>query len=225
MMPNPYLNPKSLPYRFRQRRFHHVQALIQSILQRKGSCRILDIGGEEMYWNVAEEFIDRNNIEIHLLNITPPKISRDKFVGLRGDAAELGHLQDNAFDLVHSNSVIEHVGNWRRMHAAASHMRRLAPAYYVQTPYFGFPFEPHFRFPLFHWMPEQIRYRLLLNFNIGFCGRQDSVNSAMEAIQEIYLLDARQFSDLFPDATIIRERLLLLTKSLMAIRTGTPSGH
>ena len=192
---------------------------IQHFLRLKGSCRILDVGGEEIYWKIAQEFLDESNIEIHLLNIAPVAVAGKKFTCLVGDAADLGHLRDNSYDLVHSNSVIEHVGSWRRMQTMALHVRRLAPAYYVQTPYFWFPYEPHFRFPIFHWLPEQVRYRLLLNFSLGFGGKRDTVDAAVAAVQSSSLLDVRQFSTLFSDATILRERVLLLTKSLMAIRS------
>ena len=219
MIANPYNNPRSLPYKFRQRRFRHVKALIERSLQKKGACKILDIGGEEIYWHIADDFVRHNNVEIHLLNHVPITVNRAKYSSMVGDAANLDHLNDNSYDLVHSNSVIEHVGNWRRMEAMASHVRRLAPSYFVQTPHFWFPFEPHFRCPIFHWLPEQIRYRLLLNLNLGFGGRRHSVQAAMEAVQSASLLDARQFSTLFSDAVIVRERFMFVTKSLMAIRS------
>lgn len=220
MIANPYRNPRSLPYKFRQRRFRHVKVLIEQILERKGKCRILDIGGEEIYWQIAGDFLDHNDIEVHLLNIDSSRGQGAKFVSLVGDAADLGHLDDNSYDLVHSNSVIEHVGTWDRMQAMAANVRRLAPAYFVQTPYFWFPFEPHFRCPVFHWLPEQVRYRLLLNFNLGFGGKRHSVDAAMRAVQSAVLLDRRQFATLFSDATVLHERFLLMTKSLMAIRAG-----
>lgn len=220
LVANPYINSGSLPYRFRQRRFRHIKSLIEAIIERKGSCRILDIGGEENYWDIAGNFLNQNKIEIHLLNIKLQPVTRPCFISMAGDAAQLDHLADNSYDLVHSNSVIEHVGNWHRMRAMASHVRRLAPSYFVQTPNFWFPFEPHFRCPIFHWLPEQVRYRLLLTFNLGFGGRQHSVDAAMESVQSACLLDARQFATLFDDADIVRERVLLMTKSLMVIRSA-----
>jgi hypothetical protein len=66
---------------------------------------------------------------------------------------------DFAFDLVHSNSAIEHVGGWSDMLAMAGEARRLAPAYYPQTAYF-WAAPPGVL--LFHWLPEQVRARWLI---------------------------------------------------------------
>ena len=185
---------------------------------RTGSCRILDVGGTEYYWNIARSFLTDAPVQIHILNLQPASVTGPQFVSMTGDATELGCLEDNSFDFVHSNSVIEHVGDFKRMFKMANHIRRLAPVYYVQTPYFWFPYEPHFRTPLFHWFPEQIRYRLLMNFNLGFFERKESVETAMTAVQSCSMLDRRQLRDLFPDSHIISERFFGLTKSLMAIR-------
>jgi len=217
---DPYKNPKSLSFRFRKRRFKLVKRLIDGVLAEKGTCRIIDIGGTQKYWDISDGYIDNDNIQIHLINKTKVSSSKSNFSSVIGDATELGFLDDRSFDLVHSNSVIEHVGTWNDMRKMAFHVQRLAPIYYVQTPNFWFPYEPHLRFPIYHWMPEQIRFRLLMNLNLGWGGKRKDVDSAMQAVQSWSLLDKRQFSDLFPDAKIINEKFLVLTKSLIAIRSN-----
>lgn len=214
-----YLDRRSLSFQARRRRFAHVRRLIDRVIQAKGSCRIADIGGTAYYWTIAGDYVASAPLEIHLINLDPAPGARDgKFVFHTADACTLDRFDDQAFDLVHSNSVIEHVGSWERMALMASHVRRLAPSYYVQTPNFWFPYEPHFRFPLFQMLPESIRCRLLMRFNLGFGGRRQTVDAAMRAVQSSNLLDATQMRALFPDAHLLRERIGPLTKSLMAVR-------
>lgn len=213
-----YLNPKSFSFRARQRRFAHIRSMIERIIETKGHCRIADIGGTEYYWEIGRDFIAQSNVEIHLLNLEEVLVEKPQFRSAAADARDLGQFDDNSFDLVHSNSVIEHLGGWDGAASMAEQVRRLAPAYFVQTPNFWFPIEPHFRVPMFQFLPEQIRYRLLLNFALGFGGKRATVDAAMRGVQSAALLDARQMQALFPDAEIKRERFGPLTKSLMAIR-------
>jgi hypothetical protein len=102
--------------------------------------------------------------------------------------------------------VIEHVGDWVRMEAFASECRRLAPSYYVQTPYFWFPIEPHFSAPFFHWKSEQSRARALMKRPHGFSEKAADVGAAMRDVQHARLLDKTQFRFLYPDAEHFDEK-------------------
>jgi Methyltransferase domain len=215
-----YIKKKSLPYRFRERRFQHIQPLIEAIIRQKGTCRIADIGGTHYYWKIAEEFVKSNPVEIDLINLSHVDVCGSKFRSLTGDACALDAIADNSYDLVHSNSVIEHVGNWDRMTRMAHNVRRLAPQYYVQTPNVWFPYEPHFRVPFFHWLPEPARAAMLMRFNLGFGGKRANLDAAMRGVQSATLISAAQMRYLFPDAAIVRERAFGLSKSLMAIRAS-----
>jgi hypothetical protein len=198
----------------RQRRSWLIKSLIRKIYEEKGSCRILDLGGKAAYWSaVGRKYLYDHGAQITLLNLEAEEVRPDPlFHSLGGDACATG-FPDNAFDLVHSNSTIEHVGDWERMVAFAAETRRLAPAYYLQTPYVWFPVEPHFRLPIIHWLPEQVRARILLKR-----GGHDNFATAMERVQSARLLDRRQTKTLFPDAELVSERFYGLTKSIMAYR-------
>lgn len=195
--------------------------MIDHVLARQERCRIIDIGGTEVYWRIASDHVDDPRIDIDLINLEALPTTRPNFTSIKADACDLRNFGDMSYDVVHSNSLIEHVGNWEAMSRLAQNIRRLAPAYFVQTPYFWFPIEPHFRVPLFHWMPESLRYRMILRRDMGFMSKAASVSDAVRSVQSAALLDLVQFSTLFPDAEIIRERVLGLTKSLMAIRPVT----
>jgi hypothetical protein len=100
----------------------------------------------------------------------------------------------------------------------AQEVRRLAPRYFVQTPNFWFPVEPHFRLPFIHWLPEPWRASIVMRRACGFYPRARSCNEARCIIDDARLIDARAMSELFPDAVIERERFAGFTKSLIAIR-------
>ena len=52
-----------------------------------------------------------------------------------------------SYDVVFSNSLLEHVGGHAQRAALAREVRSLAPRHWVQTPYRYFPLEPHWLFP------------------------------------------------------------------------------
>ena len=87
-----------------------------------------------------------------------------------GDATNLSELPDGSFDVVFSNSVIEHLETFERQAAMAAEVRRLAPIYWVQTPNFWFPVEPHFLTPAWHWLPMGLRVAMLRRRRWGWRG-------------------------------------------------------
>lgn len=214
-----YSNPKSLASRFRAARAKHIVGLIQAAFVARGQVRIVDLGGRPEYWSIIDRsFLESMKVHITTVNLEKQAPTSDPMFSQRtGDACALD-AEDNAFDIAHSNSVIEHVGDWAQMEMFARETRRLAPRYYVQTPYFWFPVEPHFSAPFFHWLPEGTRARMLMKRDHGFMPRTDDLGEAMRAVQHARLLDKTMMRGLFPDARHIDERVAGLTKSLMAIR-------
>ena len=214
-----YSNPKSLASRFRAARAKHIVGLIQAAFLTRGQVRIVDLGGRPEYWSI----IDRRLLESMKVHITTVNLEKQaptsdpRFSQRTGDACALD-AEDNAFDIAHSNSVIEHVGDWAQMEMFARETQRLAPRYYVQTPYFWFPVEPHFSAPFFHWLPEATRARMLMKRDHGFMQRTDDLGAAMRAVQHARLLDKTMMRHLVPDARQVDETVAGLTKSLMAIR-------
>lgn len=203
---------------YRLKRFSHFVALVNSFPALARPLRILDIGGTPDYWNDKRSLITRSN-EITLLNFDA--IPAPGFESVGGDACSMPEFADNQFDIVHSNSVIEHVGMWRDMMRMANEIRRIAPAYFVQTPYYWFPIEPHARTPFLHWLPSSLQLRLVMNRKLGpFWSKAETVDKGMRTIQAAYLLDKKMFGALFPDARIVSERVFGFIKSLMAIRAA-----
>ena len=194
------MKPHNLKNRFRQARMARFVELVDLTTR----VRILDIGGTADFWRAVPTLYGLDNIEITVCNID--KDERDeRNLRLRyGDATSLPFVNES-FDIVHSNSVIEHVGGWPEIQLMAKEVRRLAPAYFVQTPNYWFPLEPHYRLPFVQFIPEKPRKTL-----VNALGRECSM--------PIELLTKQQMRALFPDATIEIERFAGLPKSIYAIR-------
>ena len=217
-----YKNPKSLGSRMRARRMAPLFDLISKVHTEKGSVSILDVGGRETYWSVIPiEFFERHKVSIVILNLPCELEGEDGeiFTHAVGDACNLAEFADNHFDIVHSNSVIEHVGNWDKVKCFAKEVRRVAPSLFIQTPHFWFPIEPHFIKLAHHWLPKPVRVSMWMRFKMGERGRARDIDEAMHQLDdEPYLLDQRMYRFLFPDCRIIKERFLLFTKSMVAYR-------
>ncbi|MEN3793751.1 class I SAM-dependent methyltransferase [Fulvimarina sp. MAC3] len=213
-------NPKSLERGFRTRRFAEVRTLIDASIAENGRADILDVGGTEQYWVIGEDYLrelgDRVSITL-VNNEEAPAVRGAQFTSLFGNACDPKLFEGRTFDIVHSNSVIEHVGDYGRMKAFADNVRRLGKSYYVQTPNFWFPLEPHFRVPGFQWLPLAVRAALMRRFNLGFYPRARTAEEAYQNVADIRLLTKRMMADLFGDAEIKMEKVAGFNKSIMAI--------
>lgn len=204
--------------RFRAARFSRFMNLAENIIRRKGTCSIIDVGGTTSYWKALSALWFNRPIKVTIVNLSHEQMPGEQFTNIVGDACDLHQFRDYSFDLAHSNSVIEHVGRWNEKLRMANEIRRVAHCYFVQTPNYWFPFEPHFRMPLIQYLPEPWRLTLVQRFQIGFYPRASTVADAYKILEDATLLDAQTMRALFPDAELVRERFAFLTKSLVAIR-------
>ena len=218
---DPYKDRKSIEFSFREKRFAHIRRLIEAALAEKERVEILDLGGSEKYWLIGEDFINAHRGRLHFTLINPEQQEEkntDLFTFMIGDATAPDLFEGRTFDVVHSNSVIEHVGDWPAITRFAENTRRLGDRYYMQTPNYWFPYEPHFRFPGFQWLPVSMRVWLMTKMRLGFFARQTSKEEARFHVESIRLLGASEVRTLFPDAKIEFEHVAGLAKSIMAIK-------
>jgi hypothetical protein len=213
----------SMSAKFRQKRSRILKALMRDVHQRKGGpIRIADLGGTTHYWRaIGLDFLEEVDAHIVCFNIAgedSADIRCSRISTVTGDACNLD-CDDDSFDLVHSNSVIEHVGRFSGMIAFAGEVRRLAPAYFVQTPNYWFPVDPHFhRLPALHWLPNPVQVALLHRFRLGHAAPTRNLATTMIRFESRSMLTPGQFRYLFDDAEIRFERVFGLAKSMIAIR-------
>ena len=200
----------SLAVQFRRKRFSFFLSLLSQL---QAPVKILDIGGTALYWDMMG--LNRENqVWVTVLNLTEDHSAHPNITSIVGDARKI-EAEDNSFDIVFSNSVIEHVGTFEDQRQMADEVQRVGKRYFVQTPNKYFPLEPHFLFPFFQFLPLSIRVKLLQNFKLGWFAKTPDARAAREIVQSIRLLTRREFLLLFPGANLYEEKVFGLAKSFV----------
>jgi SAM-dependent methyltransferase len=157
-------------------------------------ARVLDVGCGRLGLRAFEPALEITGVDLH---------ERPEYPGpfVRADAAEGLPFADGEFDLVYCSSVIEHVPPARRR-AFAAEVRRVGRGWFVQTPAFSFPLEPHSLLPAAHWLPVGLRRRY---WRLGAAGDWE----------EISLLRRGELEELFGAA--MAERFAGIAKSWVCV--------
>ena len=109
-------------------------------------------------------------------------------------------FKNKAIDIVLSNAVIEHVGNFDNQELFASELMRVAKKWFVSTPNFWFPFEPHWKLPFVHFLPKKIQ-RIIVE------SQKKSYSKSASDSPRIHLLSVRSLKKLFPVSKITKQRI------------------
>ena len=143
----------------------------------------------------------------------------DGFISaVRGDACDPPvEVRHDRFDLVVSNSLVEHVGGHAQRRRLAEVVHTAADRNWIQTPYRYFPVEPHWMFPGMQFLPFSARVAMSSVWPMGNRRTPDRAE-ATEWAHEVELIGIAQMRSYFPESTIWLERLAGLVKSLVAIR-------
>jgi hypothetical protein len=176
---------------------------------------VLDVGGNPGIWN--HPCVPPLRITVLNLpgNIERSATSHHDFSYVEGDGCNVVGVGPQAFDFVFSNSVIEHVGGPDRRQAFAGEIRRIGRSYWVQTPSIWFPIEAHNGMPLWWFYPPFLRRALLTKW-------REKLPAWTEMVETTTVLKRSELERLFPDATILVERVLGIPKSYIAVRTPEP---
>lgn len=192
---------------FRRKRFALIGSIISGIPR---PFNLLDVGGTVEFWSSAP--FDTDGIVITILNIEPVKSAIPGFNLVTGDARNMKEFKDSQFELVVSNSVLEHVGGFDDQRNAAGEIKRVGQRYLLQTPNRFFPIEPHFFYPFFQFYPRRLKLFLGGRLDIGWF-RNLQGEDKRRFIDSLRLLSEMELRQLFPKARIYPEKVLGMTKS------------
>jgi SAM-dependent methyltransferase len=206
--------------------------IFRNIFTINKNTRILDLGSEDgsNINNVLNETnINIKNIYIADINLDKLKEGNKKygyqFIHIHEDKNL--PFEDKHFDIIFCSSVIEHVTipkedvwkirssqefkekSFQRQQSFAEEIKRIGKQYFIQTPYKYFPIESHTWLPLVGFLPRPLLLSILRLTNRIW---------VKKTTPDWNLLNRKQLKILFSDAEIRDEKILGLTKSIMATK-------
>ncbi len=192
--------------------------------------RVLDFGGYDGSWLAF--LIPSKGEELYVADIATQALeTANKKYGFKTillDESGKIPFEDNYFDVIFCNSVIEHVTvdkdeiykiktnrefkekSFARQKFLADEIRRVSKKYFVQTPYRHFFIESHTWFPSFFiYLPRTFQIKLIQLLSKYW---------VKSSTPDVNLLTVKDMRRLFPEAEIIQEKSFFMTKSLIAIK-------
>lgn len=197
------------------------------LLRIDAGTRVLDVGGTPDIWRLAPVMprltvLNHPRAEREALSEVPREVPV-----VFGDGRALP-FADKSFDVVFSNSVIEHVGSAADQARFAAEIARVGKTYWVETPNRYFFAEQHLWMPFAHWLPKRWQaacVRRISAWEWVVRPAADERDFYFEHyLKDVGLLSTRKLRSLFPGARIRRERFLGWTKSLIAL-CATPAAR
>ena len=196
--------------------------LFSATMKPDGQMAVLDVGAEaNPNGNRGLQLIDsyswKNNLcainlsseHISMINRHYPEIK-----ATTGDACKLP-WPDKHFDIIYSNAVIEHVGDFEKQKQMASEIMRVGKRWFVTTPNRWYPFEFHLRLPLVTWLPRH--GYLLAGSIVGFNHKRKKYTFRMKKYSGLRLMTATELKECFPDSRIIKQRVTFMAETLIAV--------
>jgi hypothetical protein len=204
-----------------QKAFSHFRTqrlqLFEKMFAISERTRILDVGGSPEIWSFSNA-----KPQLTILNMPSALSPHSHHSNLVAADGRMLPFSDGAFDIVFSNSVIEHVGTREDQRLFAQEVARVGKTYWIQTPNRNFPFEHHVMLPAVHFLPKRWQKAVVDRFTgweyLVSPSADERRNYLHHFLHELNLLDPQGMRMLFPNATLVKERFLGMAKSLIAVK-------
>ena len=191
-----------------------------------GPLRLIDLGGTADFWEnwgLAKQPVldvtlvnDHHQDKTHEHEVMPlPNIRT-----VRADVLTLSAADLAQYDVIFSNSLIEHLPSPESQRQLAQAIIDSGRPYFLQTPNKGSPVDPHFPrpyVPFFAAYPRPLQARLLSWSALGSGSAAPSYQAALVRLANYHPLTARGVRRLFPQARIVVERPLGVPMSIIAM--------
>ena len=195
--------------------------LFNKIMKPDGQMNVLDVGAEinpsgSRGLQMIDFYLWKENITA--VNLNPQHIESIKqhypeINAIVADACKLP-WPDKHFDIVYSNAVIEHLGDFEKQKEMAAEIMRVGKRWFVTTPNRWYPFEFHLRLPFVTWLPGTAYLKIgkIISYNHVRKKYMFRVN-----LDGLRLMTARELKLCFPCSTIVKQRVTFMAETLIAI--------
>ncbi|MCL4498894.1 MAG: class I SAM-dependent methyltransferase [Chloroflexi bacterium] len=179
--------------------------------------KVLDVGGEDGRY-LEGLYPYRANITVVDLRLEPLVALRQQFPEIATVQSNGCHLPfaDDSFDIVFANSLLEHVVGIVDRRQLANEIMRVGRRFFVATPNYYFPFEPHYHVPLFQFLPRRLQQAIKHRIGLGWYPKG--------VWEEIALLTPGKMRRLFPGARLFVHGVLGLPQTLIACTLPPSAG-
>lgn len=137
-----------------------IEAILKDYLKKEiRNLEILDIGSGS---GVISNYFSKNN-DVFCVDVEDQRLDK-KLSKFKKASSEQLPFDDNSFDVVISNLVIEHLKNQEVHLKEIKRVLKNGGVCYLAAPNKLFPVEPHHKTPLIHWLPSNYFLNLLKFF-------------------------------------------------------------
>lgn len=197
--------------KFRKKRGKFLKKLYPHI----DELKILDLGGSESFWKETDIVCNFKNITILNIKKYENEYINQKNINTVIYDGKVIPFNNKSFDLIICNSVIEHVPIKNRKFFC-DEIKRVGKKFFLQTPSYYFPLEPHFVMPFIHWLPKNIGF-FLVNFSLWRILSNPNRKLINDYFFNTNLLKEKELKKYFTNSKIFKEKSFFMTKSYYVI--------
>jgi len=207
-------------------RFDRFKAFVQEVRTASGNkdgiLQVLDVGGTKVFWENWWRISEQDRLHVTLLNdykLYPDEktwqSTGSMIDSVCQDATTLTPADLSKYDLIFSNSTLEHLQTRKAQKALAKMIATSGLPYFIQVPNKFSPIDPHRPyFPFFALYPSPIRSR------IGPGPAYKVLENGKRWKMDYSPLGVRDMKEFFPTASFTIEKPFGIPMSILACRTS-----
>jgi SAM-dependent methyltransferase len=192
--------------------------LLLQLLRPEADTRILNVGATGTTTGLREQFEGSYGHLNRVIGGGPSFEEADDYrksfpgvTSLVFDGCALP-FTDKSFDIVYSNAVLEHLPGPDAVVRFAREVQRVGRGWFVTTPNFWYPVDPHYHLPLVQLLPADAQRKLVTALG-------------KTPYDHLRLLRKRELQKLFPTSQVVGCRVTFYPETLVAYRAPSQAAE